>query len=39
MQKNTALCIDFMHKYRVLVEATGFEGGTAKQVTFILKGV
>ena len=28
MQKNTALCIDFLHKYRVLVEATGFEPTT-----------
>ena len=26
--KNTALCIDFLHKCRVLVEATGFEPTT-----------
>ena len=28
MQKNTALCIDFLHKCRALVEATGFEPTT-----------
>lgn len=39
MQKTRHLCIEFLHKYLVLVEATGFEANLIIVKPFIYKGL